>query len=180
VAVPGLRGLVEAPPDWVPALAEVAPVGVWDRIIAELPDSAEPPVRLPVRRLVPADAPALGALDPSIAWIADSWGGPAGLAASGTGWVATDDGRPVAVACAFFVGRRYEDIGVVTEAEHRGRGLSTACAAAVVADIRARGRRPSWTTSPGNAGSRGVAARLGFVPVRDDVLYTVGMPVPTD
>jgi GNAT superfamily N-acetyltransferase len=180
VAVPGLRGLVEAPPDWVPALAQGAEVGVWDRIIAELPDSAEPPVRLPVRRLVPADAPALGALDPSIAWIAESWGGPAGLAASGMAWAATDGDRPVAVACAFFVGRRYEDIGVVTEPGHRGRGLSTACAAALVADIRARGRRPSWTTSPDNAGSRGVAARLGFVRVRDDVLYTVGVPVPTD
>ena len=69
---------------------------------------------------------------------------------------------------------------MVTEAAHRGRGLSTACAAAVVADIRARGRRPSWTTSPDNAGSRAVAARLGFVPVRDDVLYAVGVPVPTD
>ena len=180
VAVADLRGLVEAPPEWVPALQDVAEVGVWDRIVAELPDAAEPAVRLPVRRLVPADLPALAALDPSIAWISETWGGHAGLAASGAAWVATDDGRPVAIACSFFVGRDHEDIGVVTEPAHRGRGLSTACAAAVVADIRARGRRPSWTTSPDNAGSRAVAARLGFVPVRDDVLYAVGVPIPTD
>jgi RimJ/RimL family protein N-acetyltransferase len=200
-AVADLCGLVEAPPEWVPALQDVAGVGVWDRIVAELPDAAEPAVRLPVRRLVPADLPALAAparvlginaaaeqggdpqvewLDPSIAWISETWGGHAGLAASGAAWVATDDGRPVAIACSFFVGRDHEDIGVVTEPAHRGRGLSTACAAAVVADIRARGRRPSWTTSPDNAGSRVVAARLGFVPVRDDVLYAVGVPVPTD
>ena len=51
---------------------------------------------------------------------------------------------------------------------------------AVVADIRARGRRPTWTTSPDNTGSRAVAARLGFVHVRDDVLYAVGVPIPVD
>ncbi len=178
VAVPDLRGLVEAPPEWVPALRAVAEVATWDRIVAVLPDGAEPAVRRPVRRLVPDDVPGLDALDPSNAWISETWGGHGGLAASGTAWVATDGDRPVSVAASFYVGRAYEDIGVVTEPGYRGRGLSTACAAALVADIRARGRRPSWTTSPGNAGSRAVAARLGFVPVRDDVLYAVGVPAP--
>ena len=180
VAVAGLIGLVEAPPEWVPALRDVASVGVWDRVVAELPDAADPRVGRPVRRLTPADVAGLDALDPSIAWISETWGGHAGLAASGVAWAAFEGERPVAVACAFYVGRSYEDIGVVTEPEHRGRGLSTACAAAVLADIRARGRRPSWTTSPENAGSRAVADRLGFVPVRDDVLYVVGVPVPVD
>ena len=181
VAVAGLRGLVEAPREWVPALEDVAEVGVWDRIVAALPDTADPAVGrpvLPVRRLVPADLPGLEALDPSIAWISETWGGHAGLAASGTAWAAFDGDRPVARACAFYVGRRHEDVGVVTDVAYRKRGLSTACAAAVVADIRARRRRPSWTTSPDNAGSRAVAARLGFVHERDDVLYAVGVPIP--
>lgn len=178
VAVAGLRGLVEAPPEWAPALEEVAAVGVWDRIVAELPGAAEPVVGRSVRRLTPSDTAGLDALDPSIAWISETWGGHVGLAASGTAWAAFDGGRAVAVACPFYLGRNYEDIGVVTEPGHRGRGLSTACAAALVADIRARGRQPSWTTSPDNTGSRAVAARLGFVPVRDDVLYAVGIPVP--
>jgi predicted GNAT family acetyltransferase len=86
----------------------------------------------------------------------------------------------VAVATAFFVGTQHEDIGVVTEPGYRGRGLSTSCAAAVIADVRARGRRPTWTTSPENTGSRAVAARLGFVHARADVLYAVGVPVPVD
>lgn len=179
VVVPGLSGLVEAPPAWVPALREAAEVAVWDRIIAVLPDAADPAPRHPVRRLVDADASALEALDPSIAWISETWGGHAGLAASEKAWVAVADGRVVAVAAAFFVGRAYEDVGVVTEPGYRGRGLGTACAAAVVADIRARGRRPSWTTSPDNAGSRGIAARLGFVHARDDVLYAVGVTLPS-
>lgn len=85
----------------------------------------------------------------------------------------------MSVAVTFFVGERHEEIGVVTDPAHRGRGLSTACTAALVRDIRARGRRPSWTTSPDNIASRGVAARLGFVHVRDDVLYAVRTEIPT-
>lgn len=178
--VPDLCGLVEAPPEWLPALAAVAPVAAWERIIAVLPDDARPRPRHLVRRLVPSDVEGLAALDPSIAWISETWGGPAGLAASGAAWVAVADGRPVSVATAFFVGRQYEDIGVVTEPGHRGRGLSTSCAAALVGDVRARGHRPTWTTSPDNTGSRVVADRLGFVPARDDVLYAVGVPIPAD
>ena len=182
VVVPGLRGYVEAPPTWVPALRAAGEFGVWDRIVAELPDGADlaVPLRPSMRRLLAADGPGLAALPPSLAWISETWGGHAGLAASGMAWAAFDDGRPVAVAAAFYVGRAHEDVGVVTAPDFRGQGLSTACAAALVADIRARGRRPSWTTSPGNVASRAVAARLGFVPVRDDVLYAVGTPVPAE
>ena len=180
VVVPGLRGLVEAPPEWVPALEAVAPVQVWPRIVAVLPDAARPRSRHAVCRLLPADGAGLDALDPSMAWISESWGGHAGLVASGMAWAVFADGRPVAVACTFFVGWEYEDIGVVTERAYRGRGLSTSCAAAVIDDVRARGHCPTWTTSPGNTGSRAVAARLGFVHARDDVLYAVGVAIPTD
>jgi RimJ/RimL family protein N-acetyltransferase len=180
VVVPGLRGLVDAPPEWVPALEAVAPIQVWPRIIAVLPDAARPRSRHAVRRLFPADVAGLDALDPSMAWISESWGGHAGLAASGRAWAVFADGRAVAVACPFFVGRGHEDIGVVTERAYRGRGLSTSCATAVIDDIRARGRRPTWTTSPENPGSRAVAARLGFVHARDDVLYAVGVAIPAD
>jgi RimJ/RimL family protein N-acetyltransferase len=177
-AVPGLRGLVEAPTEWVPALREAAEVLLWNRIIAVLPDQAEPVSRHPVRRLTPSDVADLAGLDRSIDWISVTWGGPAGLAASGMAWGAFDDNRLVSVAASFFVGAAHEDIGVVTEPGHRGRGLSTSCCAALIAGIRARGHRPTWTTSPDNTGSRAVAARLGFTHERDDVLYAVGVPVP--
>jgi GNAT superfamily N-acetyltransferase len=176
-----LAGLVEAPVEWLPALTEVDPgTATWPRVIATLPPGTELPAPGPaVRPLTAADGRALAGLDPSIAWIGETWGGLAGLAGSGHAWAAFDDGVPVSVACGFFLGRRYIDIGVVTEPESRGRGLSTSCAAAVAADIRASGRQPSWTTTPDNAGSLGVAARLGFVHQRDDVLYAVSTPVPT-
>ena len=55
-------------------------------------------------------------------WIAATWGGPGGLAASGTGWGAFQGRRLVAVACPFFVGAGYEDLGVATEPGFRGSG----------------------------------------------------------
>jgi RimJ/RimL family protein N-acetyltransferase len=181
-AIEDLTGLVEAPPEWLPALRGTDPATAsWPRLIYALPDSAElPRPRAGVRALGPGDAAALARLHPSIEWIGETWGGPAGLADSGRAWAAFEDGVPVSVACVFFVGRQHEDIGVVTDPGFRGRGLSTACAAAVAADIRARGHRPTWATSPDNLASRAVAAHLGFVHVRDDVLYAVRTPVPSD
>jgi GNAT superfamily N-acetyltransferase len=178
--LPGLAGFIEASPDWLPALRETDPgTAVWPRLIAVLPDDVDVAgTRHPVRRLTPADTGGLTELHPSITWISETWGGPSGLAASSRAYAAFVGGRPIAVACSFYVGRRYEDIGVVTEPAHRGRGLSTACAAALVHDIRSRGRRPTWTTSPDNVASRRVAEHLGFVHHRDDVLYAVHTPIP--
>lgn len=177
-----LIGLVEAPPEWLPALRQVDPAtAVWERLISALPGStALPPPPVGVRRLEPGDAAALARLDPAIAWIWETWDDAARLAASGYAWGAFVDGDPVSVACSFYVGRQHEDIGVVTDPTFRGRGLSAACAAGVATDIRARGRIPTWSTSPDNAASRAVAARLGFALVREDVLYAVGTPIPSD
>ncbi len=66
---------------------------------------------------------------------------------------------------------------MVTQEADRGRGLSALCAARVCADIRSRGRTPSWSTSPDNAGSRRVAEKLGFEPVREDYLLVAGEPI---
>ncbi|MGH3565319.1 MAG: GNAT family N-acetyltransferase [Pseudonocardia sp.] len=178
-----VAGFVEAPPSWWPILRQIDPgTAVWNRVVAMLPDDVAPmPSRsVDVRRLGPDDTAGLAGLSPEIVWIHETWGGPAGLAAAGVGWAAFVDGRPVSVAVPFYLGECHEDVGVVTERSHRKRGLSTACAAAVVADIRARGHRPTWTTAPDNPGSLAVAARLGFTHVRDDVLYAVFTQIPVD
>ncbi len=177
--VTNLTGLVEAAPEWVPVLRSLDPgMAPWPRVIAQLPDEMPVPDPAGVRMLGPADAAGLAAIDPDLAWIHETWGGPEGLAAAGVARAVLVDGRPVSVAVPSFAGTAYEDIGVVTEAAHRGRGHAGACAAAVVRDVRSRGRRPSWSTSPDNAASLAVAARLSFVHHRDDVLYCVGVPVP--
>jgi predicted GNAT family acetyltransferase len=76
------------------------------------------------------------------------------------------------------MGERYEDLGVVTEPEFRGRGLSVACAGALCEDIQSRGHWPSWTTSPDNTASIRVAEKLGFSLQRRDILYAIGVPIP--
>ena len=110
--------------------------------------------------------------------MAKTWGGPAGLAASGHAYGAFDGDRLAAVTCTFFRGLRHDDAGVVTEPELRGRGLGTASALAWCAGILAQGRVPTWTTSVDNAPSRGIAERLGFELVRRDVLHVIGIEVP--
>lgn len=175
-----IAGFVDAPAEWLPTLEALAPgVATWDRVVALLPaDAAVPPTPPGVRRLGPGDADALAALDPHIAWIHETWGGATGLAEAAVAFGAFDGDRLVSVASPFYVGTEHEDLGVVTAADHRGRGLSSACAAAVVSDVRARGHVPVWTTSPDNLASLGVARRLGFVQRWRDVLYAVGVPIP--
>jgi GNAT superfamily N-acetyltransferase len=173
-------GFVEAPAGWLPTLRATDPgTAVWPRVVAALPpDVAVPQPRTDVRLLTAADAPALAGLSSESAWISETWGGPQGLLASRMARGVIVDGRVAALAVPFTLGAEHEDIGVVTEPAHRRHGLSTACAAALVADIRARGRIPSWNTSPDNTASLAVAARLGFRHVRDDVLYAVRTPIP--
>jgi GNAT superfamily N-acetyltransferase len=176
---PALRGFAEVPAAFVPLVEAAFPAAArWDRVVQVQRAARQAPAR-DVRRLGPADAPLLRALPGDLAWIAGTWGGPDGLAASGTAWGAVGGGRLGAVACPFFAGDRYEDIGVVTLPARRGQGLGTACAGAVCADVRARGRVPSWTTSADNPGSLGIAAALGFTLERRDVLHVIGVPIPS-
>jgi RimJ/RimL family protein N-acetyltransferase len=176
-----VTGFVEAPPAFLPLLRRaVDDVVEWPRVVFAL--TGPPRVSFgqrEVRRLEPGDADHLSRLSDELSWIAKTWGGPTGLSASGTAWGAFVAARLVAVACPFFVGGKYEDLGVVTEPEFRGLGLSSACAAGVCADVLRRGRTPSWTTSPDNAASLRVAAKLGFVLQRRDRLFAVRVPIPS-
>ncbi|MGQ0778317.1 MAG: GNAT family N-acetyltransferase [Pseudonocardiales bacterium] len=177
-----IAGFVDAPESFLAVLRDLDPdLHIWDRLVFELPGVVRRPPQpaAAVRRLTAADTDALAGLAEVSRWIAKTLGGPTGLASSELAWGAFDEGRLVSVAVPFYLGEQYEDLGVVTEQAFRRRGLSTACAAAVVTDALARGRRATWATTPDNHGSLGVAARLGFRLVREDVLYLVRIPVPT-
>jgi GNAT superfamily N-acetyltransferase len=178
---PDLRGFVEARDAFVPLLESAYPeLHTWDRVILSqpAPSSLDSMLQSQIRRLGLADLEVLNGLGPGLRWISVTWDDPEGLAASGLAWGAFVKGRLAAVACPFFQGEIFEDIGVVTEPEHRRQGLSSACAGALCADIWARGRRPSWSTSPDNLASLRVAEKLGFVLDRRDRLYVVGMAIP--
>jgi RimJ/RimL family protein N-acetyltransferase len=175
-------GFVETPAEFEPLLAAAArELHVWPRVVLALEGPVQPPPGPrgghQVRRLGPGDAGSFAGLGDETDWIASSWGGPGGLAASATAWGAFAGERLVAVACPFFLGAVHEDVGVATEPGFRGLGLSTACAAAVCQDVRRRGRVPSWTTSPDNAASLRVAAKLGFRRQRDDRLLVADVPI---
>ncbi|MGW0364650.1 GNAT family N-acetyltransferase [Streptomyces sp. NPDC002990] len=139
------------------------------------------PVALPrvprgvtVRRLTREDAPALAALRPENAWIHTSWGGPAGLAASGYGWAAFARGTVLAVACGYFRGSAYEDIAVVTVPDRRRERLALACVAGLAADVRARGRTASWCCSRDDRPGRLLAWTAGFRLSREYVHHVTG------
>ena len=156
-----------------PLRARFAGLVVWERIIARItgPARVAAPHGVVLRRLGPEDGGALGALPRDLSWIAQSFETPTQTARAGFCFGAFVDGRLASVASPFLMGERFEDIGVVTLEEFRGRGLSPACAADAVADIRKRGRQPTWSTSPDNRASLRVAAKLGAEKERDDVLY---------
>ena len=176
---PVLRGFAEVPAAFVPLVEAAFPAAArWDRVVQVQRAARQAPARdvrraRPGRRAAAASAPGRPGLDRR------DLGRPRRAGGSGTAWGAVDDGRLGAVACPFFAGDRYEDIGVVTLTSRRGQGLGTACAGAVCAEVRARGRVPSWTTSPDNPGSLGIAAALGFTLERHDVLHVIGVPIPS-
>lgn len=176
-----VEGFLDAPREFEPLLREAFPgLHAWERVMHEL--RGDPPLvaaqGATLRGLGPEDEWRLWGLRTDTSWIAKTWGGPAGLAGSRRAFGALLGGELASVAAPFFVGDRYVDIGVVTERARRGRGLSPACAAALARDLLAQGVRPSWTTSPDNAASLRVAAKLGFERARSDVLYVIGEPVP--
>ncbi len=173
-----LHGFVDAPHAWRPRLEELFPsMQRWARVI--LRRATATPVMEPkeysVRRLNGSDAATVEGLSPAGHWISNTRGGPGGLATSGYAWGAFGESRLVSVACSFFVGRAFEDLGVVTETAFEGRSLATACAGRLCAEVEARGRRASWTTTPDNHASLRVAEKLGFKEVRRDRLYVIGM-----
>jgi GNAT superfamily N-acetyltransferase len=178
---PLVRGFTSAPKAFAPLLGDAFPdMKLWQRVVLELrgaPRFAEPQGAA-IRRLRAADVSLAEIAGEGLAWVGKTWGGMAGLAASGRAWAAFVEGRLVSLACTFFQGDRYEDIGVATLPEFRRLGLSAACAGRLCQDILARGCLPSWNTSPDNLASLRVAEKLGFEWQRDDRLYVVGVEIP--
>ncbi|MFC5719931.1 GNAT family N-acetyltransferase [Streptomyces gamaensis] len=175
---PFARSYVAAPDRFLPLLgAAFVRLVPWERMVWVREDTTgrtAAPAGTTVRPLTAADTPAVRALGTDLSWLAESWGGPAALAASGHTQGAFHDGRLLALACTYFLGGRYEDIAVATLPPARGRGLARACVTALSADITTRGRTPSWTCSRDNHPSRALAAATGFRLVREYVHYATG------
>jgi RimJ/RimL family protein N-acetyltransferase len=172
-----LSGLIDAPRSFEPLLAEAFPeLMVWDRVIFSLDASVRSPVpaAAEIRALVADDVLQIWALPPELAWIGRTDGDPLSFATSGHAMGAFVAGRLASIACVFFQGVSFQELGVITLEEFRGRGLNTACAAALCQQIQARGQSPSWSTSLDNAASIRVAQKLGFTEFGRGVMYITG------
>lgn len=161
--------------------AALGPLQVWPRVILQLDGApvhvSEAPPGTVVRRIESGDADVVASLSKDIQWIGDTFGGAQGLARSALAWGAFVDGQLASVAVPAFIGDTFEDIGIATEEKFRGHGLSPMCAAKVVDDIRHRGRRGSWSTTPTNAASLRVAHKLGYRKQRNDFLLVAGKAI---
>jgi RimJ/RimL family protein N-acetyltransferase len=178
-----LRGFIDCPQEFEPLLRAACPDLVsWKRIVYRLEDlptlSTLPGVE--IRRLVDEDASILASLSPDSAWVIKTLGGPNKAARSGLAWGAIINGVLASIACPFFIGFHYEDIGVATEVPYRGRGLSTACTYALSNDVLQRGKQVSWNTSPDNRVSIRVAEKVGFRFTRFDRLLVTDVEIPKE
>lgn len=176
-----INGFLDAPDDFKPLIDAAFPeVFIWKRIIYSLADL--PNIHLPsgirIMRLTSHNFLDLQMLNSSLSWITKTWGGAAGLAGSTRAWGAFLRDKLVSVACPFFVGKQFEDIGVITEPDYRNQGINTACAGELCPQILQSGKQVSWSTSLDNVASRRVAEKLGFKFARLDQLYVIGIDIP--
>ena len=109
----------------------------WERVVYQLEDlrPISTSAGAEIRRLEEADVPEMANLSPESDWVMKTWGGVSGAAKSGMAWGAFVAGKLASIACPFFVGLQYEDLGVATEPAYRGRGLSTACTYALIQGV---------------------------------------------
>ncbi len=84
------------------------------------------------------------------------------------------DDAPVTFAYAPWRTARWFDVSIETVPDARGLGLATRAAAALIRLEHADGRAPVWGAAEGNAASRRLAARLGFVAT--DALWVASAP----
>lgn len=82
-----------------------------------------------------------------------------------------DDGRPVSFCCAEDETEGLWDIAIETLAGHRRRGHAARCVSWMVTEMRRRGKGPVWAAEETNPASLRLAAKLGFVPADELVLF---------
>jgi GNAT superfamily N-acetyltransferase len=85
--------------------------------------------------------------------------------------VAFDGDRPVAFCYAASLTEGLWDVSIDTLEGHRRRGHAARCVALLDEHMRRERRRPVWNAATSNAASLGLAARLGFVPVDEMVVF---------
>lgn len=84
---------------------------------------------------------------------------------------ALDDGRPVSFCYAAAQTEGLWDISIDTLEEYRSRGHAGRCVTYMVEHMKEKGKQPVWGAEEWNRPSLGLAAKLGFVPVDELVVF---------
>lgn len=121
------------------------------------------PAGVEIVRMTAAYLPAIAAAATELSWLCNAWDSWQELLERGIILAALADGRMVSAAVTFARADTMDDIGVVTDPTCQCRGLSSACASALVREILAEGRRPLWTVFLSNIPSVRISEKLGFV-----------------
>ena len=80
-------------------------------------------------------------------------------------------GHPVSFCYAGSQTESLWDVSIDTLDEHRNRGHAGRCVAYMIEHMRQRGKQPVWGAEETNAPSLALAAKLGFVPVDELVVF---------
>jgi GNAT superfamily N-acetyltransferase len=90
------------------------------------------------------------------------WSGYEGFAEHGFGALVLDGDRPVATTYAVAVGGGEANVGVMTVADYRRRGLATLCSQACIEMAYERGLVATWDCDEPNVASAELALMIGF------------------
>lgn len=159
-----------ATPEGAARVAKALPGWTATRVIVHLLGDVS---RLPPivgQEVKPFGAPDLGAAsdylpDELRSYLQSAVGRRAPVAAS------LAEGRPVSFCCAEDETEGLWDIAIETLAGHRRRGHAARCVSWMVAEMRRLGKEAVWAAEETNPASLGLAAKLGFVPADELVLF---------
>jgi GNAT superfamily N-acetyltransferase len=119
----------------------------------------------------------LGASDLHASWVEDipedlrSFLEDSVVGAEASAAAALEGGRPVSFCVAWDQTEGLWDVSIDTLEGHRRRGHAARCVSWLVDEVRRRGMEPVWAAEETNVPSMRLAARLGFVPVDELVLF---------
>ncbi len=116
-----------------------------------------------VRLLAPSELAAIDRLPPDL--LAEFRVAYSPIAAS------LADGRPVSFCYAAAQTESLWDISIDTLEGFRNQGYAARCVAYMVERMEGKGLRPVWGAEEWNRASLGLAAKLGFVPVDELVVF---------
>jgi GNAT superfamily N-acetyltransferase len=165
----GGRGSVLATPEDAGHVSRVLSGWSSARAVIHTPGRGAERLREPVdgvRLLEPVEVERLPDMPPDLgSWLrlAASRGYPIAAAFAGE--------LPVSFCCAAARTETLWDVSIDTLPEHRRRGHAARCAAYMIRHMNERGKRPVWGAEEDNRASLALAARLGFVPVDELVVF---------